>query len=664
VQSYSRAQDIDTAHQIAVVVQQMIQADIAGVLFTIDPVTGSHTKMTGNYVHGLGERLVSGEVNPHTFTLTRPGGQYSGPPELKRLARKLYRLAGSLEKKLGCPQDIEWAIAGDKLFLLQSRPITTLPGHNPASGEWNDSLAHDFLWSRVNFGEALPDVMTPFTWTLHKNYIDQMSLGPHLPFGGNIGGRLYTNISQTVSLFAIMDKNVRRVLGRWEPLIGHIPEGIEVRPISLLRLSTILSVLRALMRITVNLLKATRKTSVYLEGTSAWCYSMTERIQNGRTKEELVPLWHTALLPYYLHSMWVGQAAGTQYVLPANRLRSELIELVGITDANALLANVSNGAGLASLGPLVGLSKVARGELSREAYLRQYGHRGPHELELSIPHPAEDPDWLDQQLAEFASSPIVPDVLLAKQHAAFNAAWQRFLERYPQKATSVQRRLERIAEAVRIREATRSELVHVLAVIRLFALRAGQLTGLGEDIFFLYVDEVLDTLSGDNAATTYVSARREAYDRYKALPPYPAIINGRFDPFRWAADSNRRYDFFDAHASTTGPTSDVITGFAGAAGCVEGIVRRLDSPQEGDQLRPGEILVAATTNVGWTLLFTKAAAIVTDVGAPLSHAAIIARELGIPAVVGCGEATTRLHTGDRVLVDGGQGTVEILDARR
>jgi len=89
-------------------------------------------------------------------------------------------------------------------------------------------------------------------------------------------------------------------------------------------------------------------------------------------------------------------------------------------------------------------------------------------------------------------------------------------------------------------------------------------------------------------------------------------------------------------------------------------VRRLDNPEQGDQLQPGEILVTTTTNIGWTPLFPRAAAIVTDVGAPLSHTAIVARELGIPAVVGCGNATMRLRTGDRVLVNGGQGTVEIL----
>jgi pyruvate,water dikinase len=95
---------------------------------------------------------------------------------------------------------------------------------------------------------------------------------------------------------------------------------------------------------------------------------------------------------------------------------------------------------------------------------------------------------------------------------------------------------------------------------------------------------------------------------------------------------------------------------------VEGVVQRIDSPYGGDRLQPGEILVANTTNVGWTPLFPRAAAVVTDVGGSLSHAAIVARELGIPAVVGCGDATSRLKTGDLVLVDGKRGVVEILEA--
>jgi pyruvate,water dikinase len=183
----------------------------------------------------------------------------------------------------------------------------------------------------------------------------------------------------------------------------------------------------------------------------------------------------------------------------------------------------------------------------------------------------------------------------------------------------------------------------------------------------LTYNELLDLLAGKDAPTDYIPARRQTYERYKALPPYPLIIRGRFDPFRWAADPNRRSDVFDSHGllpklTVKAPRENVILGMPGSAGRVEGMVRRLDNPEDGSELKPGEILVTIQTNIGWTLLFPRAAAIVTDVGAPLSHAAIVARELGIPAVVNCGDATTRLHTGDRVLVDGERGIVEILRA--
>jgi phosphohistidine swiveling domain-containing protein len=254
-------------------------------------------------------------------------------------------------------------------------------------------------------------------------------------------------------------------------------------------------------------------------------------------------------------------------------------------------------------------------------------------------------------------------MLLEKQRAAFDAAWKRLEERHRRKVRSARRRIERVAASARLREGARSEAARVIWVIREFCLRVSELADLekGDDVFFLSLDEMLDLLSGDNTALAFVPARQETHARYSALPPYPPIICGRFDPFAWAADPQRRSDVFDSHAPIA--DSDAIIGFAGADGTVEGFVRRLDRPEEGDQLRPGEILVTATTNVGWTLLFPRAAAVVTDVGAPLSHAAIVARELGIPAVVGCGNATMHLHSGDRVRVIGGQGVVRILERR-
>jgi pyruvate,water dikinase len=241
-----------------------------------------------------------------------------------------------------------------------------------------------------------------------------------------------------------------------------------------------------------------------------------------------------------------------------------------------------------------------------------------------------------------------------------DAAWERFQKRYPRKAEAMRRKLDKASVVFHLREKARSEVIRCFWVLRAFVLRASEFAGLGDDIFYLSIDEVLTVLGGDKTSLASIPARRAAYDRYSALPPYPRLIVGHFDPFTWAADPNRNSNLFDARSSVV--ASDKVTGFPGAAGVVEGRVRVIATPEEGDQLQAGEILVTTVTNVGWTPLFPRAAAVVTDVGAPLSHAAIVARELGIPAVVGCGNATMRLHTGDWVRVNGEQGTVEMLRA--
>jgi phosphohistidine swiveling domain-containing protein len=195
-------------------------------------------------------------------------------------------------------------------------------------------------------------------------------------------------------------------------------------------------------------------------------------------------------------------------------------------------------------------------------------------------------------------------------------------------------------------------------VLRAYALQAGELTGLGADIFFLEAEEIVRVLNGETLNPRTIADRRAAYEGYRALPSYPGLIRGHFRPYAWAADPRRRSDLF-----LEGDRSEAdaqVRGFPGSAGVVEGVVRVLVDVEDGSQLEPGEVLVTTVTNVGWTPLFPRVAAVVTDVGAPLSHAAIVARELGIPAVVGCGNATTALRTGDRVRVDGTAGTVEVL----
>jgi pyruvate,water dikinase len=664
VKAYSSAQGMKQSHQVAVVIQHMVQSEISGVLFTVDPITRSYTSMLGNYVYGLGEQLVSGRADAYSFKLLRPKGRYDGPDALAKYSSKLHKFAARLEQELNGPLDIEWAVAKGNLYLLQARPITTLTPGNLDTYEINESLAGDALWVNANVGEAIPDVVTPLTWSLIRELDNESNAVPgYYLWSGNICGRIYSNLSQRLSavtaLYGWDPKHVMHLL--IGDVFGHIPDEVTIPDYPFSRFSLLKEMLPKIKKHVWNFFKTSRNLPEFLAVTPAWCSSMAAQLKSVQKKEALLSLWQDELDPYIAKAWW-GLLVGGSKAVFALTLSKKLIKLVGTEDANTLLSNLRGGSELASLGPLVGIAKVSQGEMSREDYLLQYGHRGPHEFELSIPDPAEDDTWLERQIAEFENS--APDVagLLNRQHIRYEDAKRRFQEHYPRKARWLEQQLAKASESARLREAARSELTRVFRVVRSFAVRTGELTGIGDGVFFLYIDEVEALLAGNAAAVERIAARRENYEKFNALPPFPSIIRGRFNPFEWIKEPNRRMDYYDATARVAvAPDSATLRGFGGAAGRAEGIVRVMASPEEGDRLQPGEVLVAATTNVGWTLLFPKAAAIVTDVGAPLSHAAIVARELGIPAVVGCGDATTRLKTGDRVIVDGGMGIVQIVN---
>lgn len=662
VGAYSRAQGLGPAHDVAVVVQQLVRPDFSGVIFTADPVTGSRMAVVGNFVRGLGERLVAGEATASSFTLRRPRGDYEGPPELRPFARQLYRAALRIEHEFGAPQDLEWAIAGGRLALLQARPITTLRGHDLTTGEWNDSLTGDYLWTSANVGEAIPDVMTPCTWSFVQRFMEDtlpLSNITGYPLFGNIGGRFYLNLSVMASLAAVVGIKPQRFARLNEPIFGRIPEGVEVPLIPMPRWRSLAGWLPRIFNDRWSARTNLPRLPAFLATAPARCDALRARIKAVSSAAELLDVWRTELQPFFRECCQMLHAAATP-LRAARSLRAHLSKRVGEGDANALLSGMGEGAGhLASLGPLLGLGQLARGEIDRETYARQYGHRSPHEFEVSRARPAEDPEWIDRQLAGLREAPVEVAALVARQQSAHAAAWERYRQRYPREARSTRRRIDQIAATIRDREAARSEMIRGFWALRTFVQRAGALTGQGEVIFFLTIDEILALLGGEGAALAWIPARRETYARYSALPPYPGLIRGRFDPLKWAADPRRRSDLFDVRGDFA-PASDAITGFPGAAGVVEGQARVVASVEEGDQLRGGEILVTVTTNIGWTPLFPRAAAIVTDVGAPLSHAAIVARELGIPAVVGCGNATMRLRTGDQVRVNGASGTVEVL----
>jgi pyruvate,water dikinase len=374
---------------------------------------------------------------------------------------------------------------------------------------------------------------------------------------------------------------------------------------------------------------------------------------------ELADLWTEVLSPEFHRVSWMLSAAtrssGASFITTRKRLQS----LVGDAAANALTAGLGGQSGqLASLGLLDGLEQLAAGEIDRDTFSRRYGHRGPHEFEISLPRSGENPHWIDTQLAARATSATSYRDMLGVQEQKRHEAWVELEQRHPVHARILHHQLRVWAKISRDRERARSEVIRYFWVLRAYALRAGELTGLGEDIFFLDKAEIARVLQGEMISSTVINRRRAAYQAYSALPKYPALIRGTFNPYLWAADPNRRSDIYIE--GSLSEANVAVRGFPGSAGVVEAPARVLSDAAEGVTLQPGEVLVTTITNVGWTPLFPRAAAVVTDVGAPLSHAAIVARELGIPAVVGCGNATMRLRTGDRVRVDGTAGTVEVL----
>ncbi|MEV5891946.1 PEP/pyruvate-binding domain-containing protein [Nonomuraea fuscirosea] len=669
---------------LAVVVQELVDADAAGIMFTADPVTGARDDTVINASWGLGEAVVGGQVTPDTIVVsggavtsarvgdkqvmtvrTEAGTEERPVPAGLRDAAvlddaeavRLAALGARIQDLYGTPMDVEWARRDGAFAIVQARPIT---GITPPLEEWNDSLKGDYLWTGGNLGEAIPDVMTPITWSYVRLFIGEAMYAASIPgfdLVGNIGGRFYMNLSVVHSIAGALGMSGR--LSAVEQVFGKLPPGLEVPPVPASRWEIIRRVLPMAVRLQRRVRENLKGMRAFLDTSQQRCEELRDRVAGTTSGAELAGLWEREIRPHLITTCRMLEAAGRQGGATLVHTRDRLYRMMGEADAEAMLTGVNAEGELASMGPVMGLSRLARGEITRDEFARSYGHRGPHEFEVSIPRPGEDPVWIDAQLAGLRDVGADTQALLARQREAREAAWARFARRHPGKEARMRARVRRWNAVVRDRESTRSESMRAFWVLRAFTVRAGELTGAGDDVFHLSLEELLDLLRGDRAVLERVPSRRATHERYAALPPYPVLIVGHFDPVRWAADPGRRSDVYDARGPGT-PVSDTVTGFPGAPGVVEGVARVIAGPEDGERLKPGEILVTTLTNVGWTPMFPRAAAVVTDMGAPLSHASIVARELGIPAVVGTGNATMRLRDGDRIRVDGERGTVELL----
>ena len=242
------------------------------------------------------------------------------------------------------------------------------------------------------------------------------------------------------------------------------------------------------------------------------------------------------------------RSSGASFVTTRKRLQ----EMVGPAGANAVTADLGGGADqLASLDLLKGLDQLDAGTIDEVTFNQRYGHRGPHEFEISQPRSGEDPVWLASQRAQ--RTPAIAAELGAKQQKQAQIrelAWIRLDHRFPLRAWLVRRQVQQWGRIARNRELARSEVIRYFWVLRAFVLRAGELTGLGDDIFFLDLGEILEALAGDVLDADEIAHRRRVHAGYAALPPLPGLIRGRFDPAAWAVDPDDRIDPRSSTSST------------------------------------------------------------------------------------------------------------------
>lgn len=637
---------------IAVVIQRFVRPEFAGVVFTADPISGNAGVMQGNYVKGEGEALVSGEKNAEEFSFNSMKFSYKGNSEFERYAKGLFKCCERIGNGYGRPMDIEWAVSGGKVYILQARPITSLKRMDRDSFKVNGSLSGEYLLSKTNVGEIFMRPVSPMTYSVLEIICDALGMPC---FIDNVCGQPYANLSVICSLIVALGAKEEAAFKMIKEIAGELPEGVSV-PVFPFDRKKFKRKMRKLF-LSGGESKTSRKDKrEFKERMIEIADEMINEIRRLPDNKSLLNFWETKGTEFMANAL--GAIMRGVNIFPLFTTKKRLSDICGEELANELC---SGGAGtLDSMKPLLLLEDVIRGDMTREEYVRLCGHRHVNEMELSAPYPYEDNNFPENIIEEHLRSGTDVHKMRAEQERRYNEAVCKFKELYPRKANRLDKMLRSFKEANRSREEVRSKGVKLFCIMRGFLLRVGEINGIGEDIFMLYFTEVMELLKGDKKALAHIPERRENYEKYLSYPPFPNLIYGRFEPEKWLSDENRRQDFYSEKIDGSSLSAD-IKGFPGAAGVVTGRVRVILSSDCAEELLPGEILAAPATNIGWTVVFPRAAAIITDIGAPLSHAAIVAREFGIPAVVGCGNATTVLKTGDMVTVDGARGIVTVIN---
>ncbi len=692
-----------TPSPMAVVVQKMLSPGVGGVMFSSNPVSGDDELIVS--ASTLGAQAVVEGTSGATYYVEKSTGyahrsEVSGGDEGAldpEQIRELARTCRAIEARLGGPQDIEWAYCegedGDELFLLQSRAVTTSPTEHVATQ----------VWTNTNVGEALPGVGTPLTWSVIKRFSRKGferafgTLGLTVPdeyeLVGSFSGRVYLNLTEFMSVASAIPFMKPSTLfelagGGGAELVQEVYERRS-------SLSFIAKLPVTVPRVVASQLSMPFVAPMWERYFSARCERFFQTDLSRRNHTELAGVLADVERLFDLNGM-VMLTVSSNFLMSTVVAR-ETLRLLGGASALSHERALFSGLNVRSAEPgfaLLELGRKARRSLrirrlisetetaqvldvlkanssyedvsdflaQLDEFRTSYGHRAPREAEIATPRWREDTSFVFEVIKGFIESPSLPSSLELKreQERAQEEAHEALDDIVgPSVGGALRWAFSFARDNARRREVMRSLVVDSLDMYREVMLECGRrMVKVGQidevdDVFFLHVEEVRAWLADATVAEGFgmsVLARKALHDVWRGMPDPPGTFSSQGSEVI-ADESYRALEAFD----------DVfeMNGLPGSSGRVTGKARVMFDPREEPRLAAGEVLVVPYADVGWTPLFLSASAVVMSLGGPLSHACVVAREYGIPAVVNVKGATEAIQSGDVVTVDGDRGIVRV-----
>ncbi len=688
---------------MAVVVQRMVFSDAAGILFTADPVTSNRKVASVEASFGLGEALVSGRVNADVFTVrdgevvaksiatkqlainALPAGgthEVATDPERREQPAltdaqvvELAQLGRRIEAHFGCPQDIEWCLVDDGFRIVQSRPITTLFPIPAVSDQENH------VYVSVGHQQMMTDPMKPLGLSLWQ-------LTTPRPMA-EAGGRLFVDVTQGLASPAVR-AGLLDVAGRSDPLTGDalqtiVDRGDFVRPLpdeapatlppgagAPASIETDPAVVTELIRHSQASIAAVKRDIRTKSGPALLDFILADIQELKRILFD--PKSHQVIMAGMEATWWLNEqlqawlgvrnAADTLTQSVPHNVTSEMgLALLDVADVIrphpdvvAFLEGVEDGGFLDELPRLPG-GREARDAI--RAWLDEYGMRCVGEIDITRPRWSERPTTLVPMILGNVKNfePGEAKRRLEQGRQGARKKEQELLERLralpdgERKAEEAKRVIDRVRTFTGYREYPKFGMVSRYFVYNQALLEeAGRLVQAhvlraNEDIFYLTFPELHDVVRTNHVDDQLIRQRKDAFRSYQALTP-PRVLTSDGEVI---AGAYRRDDL----------PAGALVGLPVSAGTIEGRARVILDTTEAD-LEAGDILVTAYTDPSWTPLFVAINGLVTEVGGLMTHGAVIAREYGLPAVVGVEHATRLIRDGQRIRVNGTDGYVEIL----